>query len=97
MKPKINIKQRKILTLMIIAVVVVGCAFLIVKITSTQKRINELEARKERLETLLESETLRQEELDNKEVYVQTQKYIEERAKAIGYVYPDEIIFRKGD
>lgn len=97
MKPKINVKLRKILTLMIIAVVVVGCAFLIIKITTNQKRINELEARKERLETLLESETLRQEELDNKEVYVQTQKYIEERAKAIGYVYPDEIIFRKGD
>ena len=97
MKSKQNVKRRKILALMIIAVVVVGCAFLIVRITSEQKRINELETRKERLESLLESETLRQQELDDKEVYVQTQKYIEERAKAIGYVYPDEIIFRKGD
>lgn len=95
MRSKQNVKRRKILALMIIAVVVVGCAFLIIRITNEQKKIRELETRKERLEALLESETLRKQELENKEVYVQTQKYIEERAKAIGYVYPDEIIFRK--
>lgn len=80
---------------MIIAVALCACVFLIVRIATNQRKIKELETRKERLETLLDSETLRQQELDNKEVYVQTQKYIEERAKAIGYVYPDEIIFRK--
>ena len=80
---------------MIIAVALCACTFLIIKIATNQRKIKELEARKERLETLLDSETLRQQELENKEVYVQTQKYIEERAKAIGYVYPDEIIFRK--
>ncbi len=97
MKSKQDIKRSKILTILILVAVVGVCIFLVIRISNTQKKIKELETRKERLEMLIESETLRQEELENKEVYVQTQKYIEERAKAIGYVYPDEIIFRKDD
>ena len=34
----------------------------------------------------------RLEALEEEKVYIQTQKYIEEKAKSIGYVYPDEII-----
>ena len=97
MKNKPNSKKRKIFALMVIAVAVVACVFLVIKITSNSKKIQELEARKARLEELIENENSRKEELDDKEVYVQTQKYIEERAKAIGYVYPDEIIFRKDE
>ncbi len=97
MKSKQNIKKRKILVILLAAIFLGVSIFLIIRISTTQKKIKELETRKERLETLLESETLRQQELENQEVYVQTQKYIEERAKAIGYVYPDEIIFRKDD
>jgi len=49
------------------------------------------------VEELLADENLRKEMLENEEVYIQTKKYIEEKAKEIGYVYPDEIIFRKDE
>ena len=60
-----------------------------------KKQNTELKARKERLTELLSEETLRSEALEEEKVYIQTKKYIEEKAKSIGYVYPDEIIFRK--
>ena len=57
----------------------------------------ELEKRRERLEQLIAEEEQRRTELEDEENYVQTRKYIEEKAKSIGYVYPDEIIFREDD
>ena len=80
---------------MIAVVFVVGCFVLSVEIIQLKAKNAELEARKTRLEELLADENLRKELLENEEVYIQTKKYIEEKAKAIGYVYPDEIIFRK--
>ncbi len=79
-----------------IAVVFVGaCVIFSMEIIQLRAKNAELEARKTRLEELLADENLRKEMLENEEVYIQTKKYIEEKAKAIGYVYPDEIIFRK--
>ena len=34
------------------------------------------------------------EELEERRVYVQTKKYVEEIAKKIGFVYPDEIVYK---
>ena len=65
------------------------------QIYNLKKQNTELKARKERLTELLSEETLRSEALEEEKVYIQTKKYIEEKAKSIGYVYPDEIIFRK--
>lgn len=82
----------------LIAVVVVGLgAYFGLQIHTLRQTNAELKARKARLEELLEEENLRAKELEEEKVYVQTQKYIEEKAKSIGYVYPDEIIFRKED
>ena len=33
-------------------------------------------------------------ELEELRVYVKTMKYVEERAKQLGLVYPDEIIYK---
>ncbi len=90
-------KRRIVLAVMIVVVFVVACVFFTAEILQLRAKNAELEARKERLEELLSDETLRREMLENEEVYIQTKKYIEEKAKAIGYVYPDEIIFRKDE
>ena len=98
MKKKNGTKKRRIiLAVMIIAVFIVACVFFTAEIMQLKAKNAELEARKERLEELLSDETLRREMLENEEVYIQTKKYIEEKAKEIGYVYPDEIIFRKDE
>lgn len=94
---KKNGVKKQGIVLLILAVVVflaVG-AMIVMQIIQLRTKHAELEARKTRLEELLKDENLRKEMLENEEVYVQTKKYIEEKAKAIGYVYPDEIIFRK--
>ena len=90
-------KRRLVLTIMIVVVFIVSCVLLGTEIFQLRAKNAELEARKERLEELLADENLRKEMLENEEVYIQTKKYIEEKAKAIGYVYPDEIIFRKDE
>ncbi|MBR3243774.1 MAG: hypothetical protein IKF90_13950 [Parasporobacterium sp.] len=90
-------KRRLILAIMIAVVFVGGCSLLFMEIFQLRAKNAELELRKARLEQLLEDENLRKGMLENEEVYIQTKKYIEEKAKAIGYVYPDEIIFRKDE
>lgn len=76
-------------------VVFLVCAGL--KYTSLQKKNRELEAQKEQLEELIEEEIERAAELEDEEEYIKTIEYIEERARAIGYIYPDEIIFKKDE
>lgn len=93
---KTGTNKRRIVLFIMIAVVFVGaCVIFSMEIIQLRAKNAELEARKTRLEELLADENLRKEMLENEEVYIQTKKYIEEKAKAIGYVYPDEIIFRK--
>ena len=95
MKKKRSGSKRKLFLTLVLVVVVFGCAFLGLQIYNLKKQNTELKARKERLTELLSEELLRSEALEEEKVYIQTQKYIEEKAKSIGYVYPDEIIFRK--
>lgn len=90
-------KRRVVLAVMIVVVFVVAIIFFGAEILRLHDKNKELQARKDRLEELLENENLRKVMLENEEVYIQTRKYIEEKAKAIGYVYPDEIIFRKSE
>ena len=91
-------KNTKKFLFFLIALVV--CVFLIwaaSQYISLRKRNKELEARKAELEELIEEELARAAELEDEEEYIKTIEYIEERARAIGYIYPDEIIFRKDD
>lgn len=73
------------------------CFICIEQIVKSNKKTAELQARKDRLEQLIEEQEQRRLDLEDEEVYVKTRKYIEEKAKSIGYVYPDEIIFREDD
>ena len=92
-------RKQKITILVILGVIIylLSCMAFIIPILKTNQKNAELAQRKERLEQLIEEEQQRRLDLEDEEVYVQTRKYIEEKAKSIGYVYPDEIIFREDD
>ena len=47
-----------------------------------------------KLEAQLDDEKKEAERLEERKVYVQTKKYVEEVAKQIGFVYPDEVIYK---
>ena len=92
-------KPRKnyIFTVTVAVVVLIFCVICGSQVLRLQHRNAELKEREARLIELLNNEELRKLSLEDEEAYIQTTKYIEEKAKSIGYVYPDEIIFRKND
>lgn len=59
-----------------------------------KSEIEELNRKQQQLEQQLLEEQQRAEELEERRVYVKTKKYVEEMAKKLGLVYPDEIIYR---
>ena len=94
---KARLKRNRIIALLVGIAVVFVCIMLITQILSVHRKNQELEARSNRLDIQIAEQEARQKELDDDEAYVKTDEYIEENAKSIGYVYPDEIIFRKED
>ena len=94
---KRKLRKNIIPTVIIAMVVVIFCIICGSQILRLHHRNAELKEREARLIELLNNEELRKLELEDEEAYIQTTKYIEEKAKSIGYVYPDEIIFRKND
>ena len=88
---------RFVLVVLGIAAALVFCAVMGYEIIQLGHKNAELRERRSRLERLIAEQEQRQEELADEAEYVKTQKYIEEKAKAIGYVYPDEIIFKRDD
>lgn len=57
---------------------------------TNKKKDEELKVKQE----AYEEESKRTMELEEQRVYVQTKKYIEESAKKLGFVYPDELILK---
>ncbi len=93
-KRKTNKKKVAIYILGAVVVITI-CIICGIQISNHNKKNAELEQRKARLEEMLEDEKLRQKELEDEAAYVKTQEFIEDKARSIGYVYPDEIIFKK--
>ena len=77
------------------AIMCLFCIFLGLRIISDQKKLRNNEERKARLEQMIEEEKERSSELESEQDYVKTKEYIEEKARSIGYIYPDEIIFKE--
>ena len=92
-----RLRKNRIIAVFISAVVVFFCIVMISEILNSRKSNEEKEARKARLDEQIELEEQRGIELDDEENYIRTREYIEEKAKSIGYVYPDEIIFKRED
>ena len=92
-----RIKRNWIIAFFVGTAVVFFCGLMLSQIIGSINNNAEKEARKARLEEQIELEEQRRSELDDEEAYIKTREYIEEKAKSIGYVYPDEIIFKRED
>lgn len=80
-----------------LAVVVIAVAFIFIlgtQIKNMEQEDKELAAKENSLQTSYEQESERTAGLEEQRIYVQTKQYIEEAAKKLGFVYPDEIIFK---
>lgn len=87
-------KSHKAAVLMIICVV--GIFYIVMNMAISSGRA-ELEQRQEELDKVNEQiadEENRTLELEELRIRVETMEYIEERARKLGLVYPDEILFK---
>lgn len=81
-------------------IVVVSFAIIVaifIQNNKLEKKLEKLKIQEQYYAELLEEENERTAELEEKAKYVKTKAYIEETAKKLGLVYPDEIIFKPKD
>ena len=80
------------LVLVVVQVVIVAAS---IKAVSLHGKSEELSVTERQRESQIESRKTQATELENREKYMQTKKYIEDEAKnKLGLVYPDEIVIR---
>lgn len=82
---------------LIIGVVAVFSTVLVINISSARKTLSQLQDEKAKLEAEYNEQLKLSEELEKKKVYVKTNAYIEEQARKMGLIYPDEVIFKPED
>ena len=63
-------------------------------IIKSKKKLKELEIKEAKLVEQRDEQLDLREELEERAVYVKTKAYVEEMAKKLGLVYPDEVIFK---
>lgn len=96
-KARIRAKSNKWGIVGVSLIVLAICGVLLIQMQDLQAKDSDLTKRKQELETRLEEEKQRTEELKEKKIYVQTKMYVEEVAKKLGYVYPDEMLIKPFD
>ena len=78
----------------IVTVVVVMAGILFTQISDKKDELSDLMNREEQLQTQYADELNRAEILEEKRIEVKTKKYIEEVARRLGLVYPNEIQYK---
>lgn len=87
-------KTHKAAMIMIFFVVAFFCGTLYISNQSSEAELERINAQKDKLQSEIDKEEKKTLELEELRVYVKTMKYVEERAKQLGLVYPDEIIYK---
>lgn len=88
--------QNKFSILLILMVVILISIAVGVKSIELKKKVNDYAAIEAQLESEIEAEIARTEDLEEYEKYTHTKKYIEDVAKdRLGLVYEGEIIFKE--
>ncbi|MBQ2744941.1 MAG: septum formation initiator family protein [Lachnospiraceae bacterium] len=87
-------RTHKAAMIMIFFVVAFFCGTLYISNRSSEEELDKLNEEKDKLMAQIEDEEKRTLELEELRVYVKTMKYVEERAKQLGLVYPNEIIYK---
>lgn len=93
-KKKVKKQSNKLGILGIIGVVAIMGIVLFSGINSKKDELAGLKEEESVLEDKYEKELLRAEKLEEQRVYVKTKKYVEEVAKQLGLVYPNEVIYK---
>ena len=78
-------------------VVIMFCVILIVQTFNAYGTLSDLKKQKKELTQEYNDQLELSDELKEKEDYVKTDEYIEEMARKMGLVYPDEVIFKPED
>ena len=78
-------------------VVIMFCVILIVQTFNAYGTLSDLQKQKKELTQEYNDPLELSDELKEKEDYVKTDEYIEEMARKMGLVYPDEVIFKPED
>ena len=87
-------KSHKAAMVTIFIVVAFFCGTLSISNRNKQKELDADQKEIERLEAEIEEQEKRTLDLNDLKVYVKTMRYVEEKAKELGLVYPNEIIFK---
>ena len=87
-------KTHKAAMVTIFIVVAFFCGVLSISNRNKQKELDEELKEIEKLEAQIKEQEERTLSLDALKVYVTTMKYVEDKAKELGLVYPDEIVFK---
>lgn len=91
-------RYSKLATLVIIVSCVLFAGILYYRSTALKERRTYLEGQKASIKADIDEAKDEYTELEKKEVYMQTKKYVEEVARnQLGLVYPDETVIRAGD
>ena len=88
-------KGRSAGTTSIIFIVLVFVAVMSIQIYKLKEKDDLLKEREELLEQQLEDELLREEELEELDLYTRSMEYIKDMANKLGLVYENEIIFKE--
>lgn len=88
-------EKRKTGLKLLFVVVLVMCSVLTYSKGRAEQKEQELEKKKTAYEQQKKAEQELQEQLKETEAYQQTTQYVEEQARGMGLVYPDEIILRE--
>ena len=84
--------RRMILSIMIVAFLF--CVVIGVQMIQKYRTLKELREQESKLQEQYQAELDLSQELKDKEAYVQTDEYVEEMARRLGLLYPNEIIFK---
>ena len=87
-------KSHKAAMITIFIVVAFFCGTLSISNLNKQKELDRDQKEIERLEAEIAAEEKRTLDLNDLKVYVKTMRYVEEKAKELGLVYKDEIVFK---
>ena len=87
-------KSHKAAMVTIFIVVAFFCGTLSISNMNKQKELDREQKEIERLEAEIAAQEKRTLDLNDLKVYVKTMRYVEEKAKELGLVYPDEKIFK---
>ena len=83
--------------IMISFVVIAFCVVLGAQMIKKYNTLSDLKEQEAKLQRQYKKELQLSEELKDKEAYVKTDDYIEEMARKLGLLYPDEVIFKPED